>query len=72
MFRCSPYNVILSISACAARSSAVLGRHRIVLSRTCKACPVGAAHARGELPATWEDGAPIVRVSGLSAPETIS
>jgi hypothetical protein len=46
------------VEACADRHS-----NPTLQRLTCKTCPVGAAHARGEAPASWPDGRPIVRSS---------
>lgn len=55
-FRCVPYTGRLTVESCAERH-----RNPTLQRLTCKTCPVGKAHARGEVPASWPDGAPIER-----------
>jgi hypothetical protein len=66
-FECVPLTCRLTVSSCVARRRAA-GAERgptshHVTSPGCLTCEVGAAHAREELPATWPDGRPVVRLA---------
>ena len=61
-FRCVPMACALTPASCGKRHQ--LGGQP---TSTCPACPVGAAHARGERPTHWPDGTPIVRLGIASA-----
>jgi surface antigen len=56
LFRCHPLSCALTREACAAK-------HRIESGRAarsqCTRCEIGAAHARGEAPEQWPNGAPV-------------
>jgi hypothetical protein len=68
LFHCAPLSARLTASACAQRytlaSRAALGTS--ISTSPCRACPVGAAHARGERPTAWAGGGPLER---LEAPQ---
>ncbi|AKF08867.1 hypothetical protein [Sandaracinus amylolyticus] len=51
VFRCAPLSCWLTRESCGDRSE--------TRKPLCATCAVGAQHARGELPTTWPDGAPI-------------
>ncbi len=53
-FRCTVIHVKHSVSSCVAR-------HRKGEDPSCRRCPVGKAHAKGDLPEHWPTGAPIER-----------
>lgn len=61
LFRCVPLGCRLTRAACAARSvtARAPGRAGVVslASSACVDCEIGAAHRKGESPATWPDGA---------------
>ncbi len=66
LFTCVVLNVRLTRSGCgAAHKRAGKGALRVGLSNSnraspaCRDCAIGAAHARGQQPASWPDGAPI-------------
>jgi hypothetical protein len=57
VFKCERIHTRLPRSSCGKR-------HKAGEDPTCKRCPIGVAHAKGEEPTTWPDGSPIV-VLGL-------
>ena len=54
-FQCRPLGTRLKPASCGAR-------HAAGVDSTCKACPIGAAHKRGETPERWPDGRKVERV----------
>lgn len=73
LFECAPLAAKLTRASCARRhveaKRAPTHRDRgKVYSAACTECPVGAAHARGETPRTWPDGA-LIRVGAVGAPQ---
>ena len=63
-FTCEPLHCRMSVAACVAvRAKALRKRVRLELrvETRCASCSVGAAHARGELAARWDDGGEVER-----------
>lgn len=81
LFRCVPLAVKLTRSSCASRHRAANNGGRtpgarpnapLIYAHACRECPVGAAHARGELLETWPDGKPVELVQlGARAPAAL-
>lgn len=68
---CVPHGGIrLTRSACGRRHESAAkaygpssARHGKVWSESCATCELGKAHARGETPTSWPDGAPVREVA---------
>lgn len=73
LFRCLPLRCTLTRSSCAKRHlevSPLAGSPGVQrpTAGECRGCVVGEAHARGERPETWPDGAAITERPALSTP----
>jgi hypothetical protein len=67
LFKCVPLGTKLARSSCGKRHTEAGGPRvgngvSTVRESACRACPIGAAHARGETPTTWPTGEAVVVV----------